>query len=1066
MGLNLYIRSLIFLSLILFFPVYTFSQNWAQILKVAASDRTEPTSMYRSPGEAYGFAVAIDGDYAVIGAPKEDSSASLANSAIDAGAAYVLKKQLNGQWKLVRKLVPSDRATLDEFGSSVAISGNIIVVGAYLEDENTSNTGTLSAAGSAYIFSKDQGGTDNWGQVKKLIASDRAIDDQFGFSVAINGNLVVVGAPQEDHDAVGGNELLSAGAAYVFSKDQGSANNWGQVKKLVASNRSAGNRFGRSVAILNSDIVIGGESAYIFKKDQGGTSNWGQFAILTPSGGEIGFGNAVAIASNTIVIGSASAGTGAAYVYGKDQGGTDNWGLVKKLEASDKTIGDNFGSAVSISSNYIVVSAHMEDDDANGTNSLSNAGSAYMFSKDQGGSNNWGQIKKIVSSDRAEEDYFGWTAVLNGTTVFVAAVQEDENENGLATMSLAGSAYSFSKDQGGTDNWGQTQKLVSTELPVNAQFGYSVSIDGDYAVVGTKLELRGISSTESPMINAGAAYVYKKINGVWTELKKLVASDRTAGDLFGHAVTISGSTIVVSALGETHDVSGLNYKLNAGSAYIFQKDQGGTDNWGQLKKIVPIDRTDGDNFGNAVSISGDLLVVAAYNDDNPDYNSGSVYIFQKDQNGVNNWGEVKKIAPTDKAYGDNFGGSVSINGTTLLVGASNEDDDAAGLNPILSAGSAYIFEKDQGGLNNWGQVKKIVASERSGSNYYGFSVALSGTTAAVGGYNEGTDANGANLIGGAGSVYIYQKDMGGSSNWGQVRKIVASDRAAGDNFSYSIAINGPTLVVGAYNEDHDVIGSAYMNYAGSAYIFEKDQGGTNNWGQVQKIVSNDRLGGDQLGYSVAITNSYMLIGANLEDEDAQGLNNVSASGSAYFFDNFTLLPVVWKSIQATAGKNEVLLKWQTYSEQNSSHFTVQHSTDGRNWKSLSSIPASGNSITINDYQFRHQFPTNGQNMYRIMQTDLDGKFSYSEVRSLLFKHGMTFRHFPNPVSHTLTIELSEQPNELNIRLSDINGKQVSSHSYQRPDKIVSINVETLKNGNYILEIKADGKTYSDKIVKQ
>jgi spore coat protein U-like protein len=106
------------------------------------------------------------------------------------------------------------------------------VVGAYQEDEDASGANTLGNAGSAYIFYKDQGGTDNWGQVKKIVASDRATNDYFGYSVSINGNIVVVGAYQEDEDASGANTTSNAGSAYIFYKDQGGVDNWGQAKKL------------------------------------------------------------------------------------------------------------------------------------------------------------------------------------------------------------------------------------------------------------------------------------------------------------------------------------------------------------------------------------------------------------------------------------------------------------------------------------------------------------------------------------------------------------------------------------------------------------------------------------------------------------------------------------------------------------------------------------------------------------------------------------------------------------------------------------------------------------------
>src|SRR5690606_23197417 len=134
------------------------------------------------------------------------------NTLSSAGSAYIYYKNTTG-WTLQQKLVASDRGAGDYFGTVVAISGDYIVIGAYNEDEDASGSNTLSDAGSAYVFVRN-GST--WSQQQKLVTSDRNSGDYFGSSVAISGDYIVVGARLEDEDASGSNTLSNAGSAYVF----------------------------------------------------------------------------------------------------------------------------------------------------------------------------------------------------------------------------------------------------------------------------------------------------------------------------------------------------------------------------------------------------------------------------------------------------------------------------------------------------------------------------------------------------------------------------------------------------------------------------------------------------------------------------------------------------------------------------------------------------------------------------------------------------------------------------------------------------------------------------------
>jgi hypothetical protein len=234
---------------------------------------------------------------------------------------------------------------------------------------------------------------------------------------------------------------------------------------------------------------------------------------------------------------------------------------------------------------------------------------------------------------------------------------------------------------------------------------------------------------------------------------------------------------------------------------------------------------------------------------------------------------------------------VSISGDYAIVGASNESEDVDGNNTLLAAGSAYIFAKDQGGTDNWGLVKKIISSDRDANDNFGRSVSISNGYAIVGAYLEDHDTEGNNELDKAGSAYLFGRDQGGTDNWGEVNKITASDGVSGDRFGQSVSISGDHAIVGAYFEDHDVDGNNALSESGSAYIYYRHRGGVDNWGQINKIVASDRGGSDQFGFATAISGEYVLVGSYTEDEDENGNNTLSSAGSAYFFNKQS--PPIW-----------------------------------------------------------------------------------------------------------------------------------------------------------------------------
>jgi hypothetical protein len=227
-----------------------------------------------------------------------------------------------------------------------------------------------------------------------------------------------------------------------------------------------------------------------------------------------------------------------------------------------------------------------------------------------------------------------------------------------------------------------------------------------------------------------------------------------------------------------------------------------------VAKIVALDDALGDYFGWSVSVSGDTAVVGAPYNDDVYGGSGSAYVFARNKGGPDNWGQVKKMNANFPAANVFLGYSVSVSGDTVVAGAYQDDDGGT------ESGSAYVFERNYDPLStpladNWEQVQKLTAGDATSYAHFGDSVSISGDTVLVGAsYAE----NGSGTL--AGAAYAYERNQGGGDNWGQVEKLTASDGAGSDLFGYSVSLSGGTAVVGAYWDDD------WGSKSGSAYVYQ------------------------------------------------------------------------------------------------------------------------------------------------------------------------------------------------------------------------------------------------------
>jgi len=424
-----------------------------------------------------------------------------------------------------------------------------------------------------------------------------------------------------------------------------------------------------------------------------------------------------------------------------------------KIVSSDRGYYESYGISVSICGNFLIVGAHRDDEGIeNNDDVLEDAGSAFIYMKNE--LCEWNQIQKIVASDRQAGDSFGHAVSITRDYAIVGAQKESHDPNGGGGMNAAGSAYIFKRND--SNNWDQTQKITASDRDSGDEFGWSVSIKDNHAIIGARSDNED-ELGENFMANSGAAYIfYRDTLGIWHEKQKIVALDRDAHDLFGWSVSTDSNTAIVGALYDYEDANGNDSIYDAGAAYLFEQNNEGI--WIQKQKIVASDRDIGDYFGDDVAIDGRYSVVGARLEDENSSglgtleNSGSAYLFMKSDSG--NWIQTQKIVATDREEGANFGTSVSIDSNILLIGALADSYDETGNNFKFSAGSAYLFRRGDSEL--WYQAQKIVASDRSDFDEFGFSVSLEKNTCVVGAIRESNDINGEDYLYNSGSAYIFE----------------------------------------------------------------------------------------------------------------------------------------------------------------------------------------------------------------------------------------------------------------------------------------------------------------------
>ncbi|MEW6073443.1 MAG: hypothetical protein AB1726_12745 [Planctomycetota bacterium] len=744
--------------------VYVFTRDgtlWSLEAKLVASDG--------AAGDRFGTSLSMDGATALVGAPGDDDRGG------DSGSVYAFTRA-GSAWSEQAKILADDGEAGDAFGSSVAVDGDSALVGAPLDDTWAVDWG------SAYVFVRSGAA---WSQEAKGTPAEGSREGWFGWSVALDGDTAVIGAPYEYEPGD------STGAAYVFVR---SGTDWSQEARWTGFRE-----FGWSVALEGDTAAVGSPQdvgwlggdgrVYVFTRSG---SDWSPEASLAgdPAGNHFffGFGISVSLSGDSLLAGAPgddlglSMNAGSASVFTRsDTIWNSEAVLARGLE--DLTHGDHFAFSAALTGDTALLGAPHVDDLG------SDSGAAYVFTRS---GSIWTKEAKLIAAGGASGDELGWSVAVDGDTALLGAPGDGE------LGADAGAAYVFVRS-GST--WREEAKLIALDGHAEARLGESVALDGDSALVG--------APGDDPWgVDAGSVYFFVRSGSIWTQVDKHSAPAGAPGDLLGSSVSLAGDTALAGAPGD--DERG----ADAGAAYLFVRARAG---WSLETKLTAASGAPGDAFGVSVAIGGEIALIGADRAHDPDGNAGAAHAFVRSGPG---WTEEAILTAEDDTQ-RGFGQSVSLDGHTALVGA-----------PDCLGAAAYVFTRAP---SRWTQRARLSLPGPACCDHFGHSVALDGATALVGAH--GVDVYHLHLEDDSGGAYVFTGTP----------QAHAISRNAGTNPASHVAATLPVLGT-TYTATVDLAGTSGHSFAwlvGFATPLTQTLGG----GQVLLVNAGDPSG-ELLGQSL------------------------------------------------------------------------------------------------------------------------------------------------------------------------------------------------------------------------
>ncbi len=760
-------------------------------------------------GIAFGYAVALDAGIVATGTPYDDLGGA------DSGTVSVHQA---GNGVLLHRFENPNPARESYFGLAVALSGSRLVVGAPEDDTEEDDTGI------AYVY--DLSAPAPAASVLVLPNPNPGENDTFGWSVAVEGTLVVIGAPEGDSG------VMDAGCAYVYDL----ASPAPSVPVLELHNPNpGGENFGVSVAVSGQRIVVGaapdgagGDSCRAYVYDLGSSSPETPAVILadpSPATNDH-FGLAIDISGPLVAVGApqtdgGAQNEGACYVY--DVSGPDPGQPVAVIPNPAPALNDNFGSAVAVEGQRLAAGTSLDD------NGGTDAGRIHVF--DLASGTPAVPVLAIENPTPATNDFFARSVALSGDLVAAGAPGDN------TTASDSGIAYVF--DLASQSPAAPALELHPASPASNEEFGTAVALQGTVIAVGTQHDDKGDT-------NAGSLHVYDLASGS-PQVPVLVIDNPVPGqnDYFGATAALSGNLVISSAYQD--DVSGAS---NSGTVYVFNR---GSPEPSQPFLTIPNPAPQpGDSFGNALAVSGSLLVVGAFENDAGAADAGSAYVY--DLSSPTPGVPVLTLDNPEPGASDWFGSSVAISGSRIAIGAYGDDAGAA------DAGSVYVYDTDS--ASPAVPVAILRNPEPAAEDWFGFSTGISGSKVVAGCHlNDAGDDD-------AGSVYVF--DLAGPEPEIPVLTLDHPAPEKEDYFGIAVAISGTRVVIGASEVDADAEDS------GSAFVYELASATPGIPADV--LDQLDKGQGDFFGLSAAIDGANIVVGAPRQSGNTEG------RGAIFFFD--------------------------------------------------------------------------------------------------------------------------------------------------------------------------------------
>jgi len=513
-----------------------------------------------------------------------------------------------------------------------------------------------------------------------------------------------------------------------------------------------------------------------------------------------------------------------------------------KLISSDGLNNDNFGNAGDVSGNTVIIGASYDDILA----TYNNEGSVYIFEMPATDWSNMTETAKFTASNASVSGGFGRVVSISGDNILIDE-QKGIFDNGI---------YYFKKPATGWINGSEDFTVLPNDPNTDDDnYGFSVSIDGNYAVVGATHYHN----------KTGCAYVLHFNGREWITLGRLTASDGDYYDELGYSVSISANEIVIGSINAKN-----KFGERGGAAYIFSKPVDGWHDMNETAKIVSNDGRSNDAYGASVDISNDQVVVGAPGHYYYNQYSGSVYVYTKPVIGWKDTTETARLITTD--INDGIGGTVSISGNLIITGAVDDDDNGA------RSGSAYLFERPAGGWVDTTQTAELLPSDGKSSAYFGKSVSCFENCVVVGanGLSESV-GNGIYI----GSAYVFEKPNSGWKDTTEIAKLIPSTHVFEENFGSSVDISENRIVIGTnpYNYHNVKIGSVYI------YLKENGKKWISGTESV-KINSPNGVTDDKFGTAISLSHDNLLVGAYMDD-----FSTNENSGSVFFYKQDKLVKV-------------------------------------------------------------------------------------------------------------------------------------------------------------------------------